>query len=188
MTAESQLRSLQKRISVLDRLSVSGRQRKSLFSPAEVVNEVLEGRAEQFDRHKIKYTIDGEEADFTVKMVKGMFYQIIENLVENSVYWLKTECALNPGFKPQIKVSLDSKSSTLFFSDNGPGIDPVNADRVFVPFFSLKRKDRGKGLGLYIAQEYAKDQGATLKLSKKSGRPDGRLNTFVFDLSGAVKE
>jgi signal transduction histidine kinase len=187
-SAESQLRSLQKRISVLDRLSVSGRQRKSLFSPAEVVNEVLEGRAEQFDRHKIKYTIDGEEADFTVKMVKGMFYQIIENLVENSVYWLKTECALNPGFKPQIKVSLDSKSSTLFFSDNGPGIDPVNADRVFVPFFSLKRKDRGKGLGLYIAQEYAKDQGATLKLSKKSGRPDGRLNTFVFDLSGAVKE
>lgn len=187
-SAESQLRSLQKRISVLDRLSISGRQRKSVFRPLEVVNEVLEGRTEQFERHKITTIVDGEKAHFSVKMVKGMFYQILENMVENSVYWLKTECALNPGFKPQIHVSLDSTSSTLFFSDNGPGIDPVNADRVFVPFFSLKRKDRGKGLGLYIAQEYARDQGATLKLSKKSKRPDGRLNTFVFDLSGAVKE
>lgn len=187
-SAESQLRSLQKRISVLDRLSISGRQRKSVFAPLEVVNEVFEGRTEQFVRHRIKTAVEGEEADLNVKMVKGMFYQIIENLVENSVYWLKTELALNPGFKPRISVHLDDTSSSLFFSDNGPGIDPVNADRVFVPFFSLKRKERGKGLGLYIAQEYARDQGATLKLSAKTKRTDGRLSTFIIDLSGAVQE
>ncbi len=186
-SSEAQLRSLQKRVSVLDRQSVSGRQRKSLFAPLEVVGEVLAGRAEQFERHKIKTSLD-DESDFTVKMVKGMFYQIMENLVENSVYWLKTELAHNPGFKPQITVRLDRTSSSLLFSDNGPGIDPVNADRVFAPFFSLKRKDRGKGLGLYSAREYARDQGTELTLLTKSNRTDGRLNTFIFDLSGAVQE
>lgn len=191
-SAEAQLRSLQKRVSALDRLSITGRQRKSILDPIEVVNEVFAGRAEQFERHNIKISVvkepKGSGKSVSVKMVKGMFYQIIENLVENSVYWLKTERELNPGFKPQIQVRFDIASLSLYFSDNGPGIDPVNADRVFVPFFSLKRKDRGKGLGLYIAQEYARDQGTALTLSTKSGRDDGRLNTFIFNLSGAVKE
>jgi signal transduction histidine kinase len=191
-SAEAQLRSLQKRVSALDRLSIVGRQRKSVFDPIEVVYEVIAGRAEQFERHKIKSSVIkgpiGNTRQIFVRMVKGVFYQIIENLVENSVYWLKTERELNSGFKPQIYVRFDIASSSLYFSDNGPGIDPVNADRVFTPFFSLKRKDRGKGLGLYIAREYARDQGVTLTLSTNSKRDDGRLNTFILDLSGAVKE
>lgn len=191
-SAEAQLRSLQKRVSALDRLSITGRQRKSILDPIEVVNEVFAGRAEQFERHTIKPSVTkepkGSTKQVSVKMVKGIIYQIIENLVENSVYWLKTERELNPGFKPQIQVRFDIASSSLYFSDNGPGIDPVNAERVFAPFFSLKRKDRGKGLGLYIAQEYARDQGAALTLSTKSNRDDGRLNTFILNLSGAVKE
>lgn len=191
-SAEAQLRSLQKRVSALDRLSIAGRQRKSILDPIDVVNEVFAGRAEQFERHKVKPSVvkepKGSSKSVSVKMVKGIIYQIIENLVENSVYWLKTERELNPGFKPQIHVRFDVISSSLYFSDNGPGIDPVNAERVFAPFFSLKRKDRGKGLGLYIAQQYARDQGADLTLSTKSDRDDGRLNTFILNFSGAVKE
>jgi len=189
-SAEAQLRSLQKRVSALDRLSFTGRQRKNILDPIEVVNAIFAGRAEQFERHKIKPSVikepKGSTKQILVKMVKGILYQIIENLVENSVYWLKTERELNPGFKPQIQVRFDIASSSLYFSDNGPGIDPVNADRVFAPFFSLK--DRGKGLGLYIAKEYARDQGTALTLSLKSNRHDGRLNTFILNLAGVVKE
>ncbi len=188
-TAEVQLKSLQKRISVLDRLSVTGRQRTELFDPVEVVQESFDGRAERFERHGIAARVEWVPPDGRLKlrMVKGMFYQIIENLVENSVYWLKSERGLNPGFKPAITVKIDVAAQSLFYRDNGPGIDPVNADRVFAPFFSLKKKGQGKGLGLYISREYAKDQGLELTLSPKSTRPDGRLNTFILNLAGAVK-
>lgn len=188
-TAEVQLKSLQKRISVLDRLSISGRQRLETFDPAEVVREVFAGRAEQFERDGISAKIEVVPGRglLKIRMVKGMFYQILENLVENSVYWLKSERSLDPGFKPVITVKLDKVSQAIFFSDNGPGIDPVNAERVFDAFFSLKRKERGKGLGLYISREYAKDQQLELKLTSESNRTDGRLNTFVLNLARAVK-
>ena len=189
-TAEVQLKSLQKRISVLDRLSVSGRQRNEVFNPEEVVRDSFDGRAERFARHGITAKVDTAPpgGELKIRMIKGMFYQIIENLVENSVYWLKSELQHNPSFKPSITIKIDTTARTLFYSDNGPGIDPVNAERIFTPYFTLKKKGQGKGLGLYISQEYAKDQGLSLTLSPKSARADGRLNTFVLNLAGAVKE
>jgi len=39
-----------------------------------------------------------------------MFYQIIENLVENSVYWLRSEKELNKGFRPAINVRIAIRS------------------------------------------------------------------------------
>jgi len=190
-SAEAQLRSLQKRISVLDRLSTSGRQRSETFNPAETVQEVFDGRSEQFETVGITAKVETSPAkgSLQIKMVKGMFYQIIENLVENSVYWLRSEKELNKGFRPAINVRIDTASQSLFFTDNGPGIDPVNADQIFVAFFSLKKKGpgQGKGLGLYVSREYAKDQRLELTLSSKSTRSDGRLNTFILNLAGAVK-
>ncbi len=189
-SAESQLKSLQKRVSVLDRMSTAGRQRSQAFDPEDVVREVFEGRAEQFGRHGIRASLEKTppRSRLTIKMVKGMFYQIIENLIENSVYWIKSERNLNPGFHPLIAVRIDEKSRALFFSDNGPGIDPINMERVFLPFFSLKKKGQGKGLGLYISREYARDQGLDLTLSQESDRTDGRLNTFILNLAGVSKD
>lgn len=187
-SAEAQLKSLQKRVTVLDSLSTTGRQRPHKFEAVEIVHEVFEGRAEQFERHEIKASVQVSPHDgvLNLRMVKGMFHQIIENMVENSVYWLKSEKRLNSGFKPSISVRIDVASTALFFTDNGPGIDPMNAEQVFMPFFSLKK--RGKGLGLYVCQEYARDQGLEMSLSRKSDRTDGRLNTFVLNLAGVLKE
>ena len=42
-----------------------------------------------------------------VFMVKGMFVQILENLLANSMYWLKLESQLNSSFTPRIRVTLD---------------------------------------------------------------------------------
>ncbi len=177
-SAEAQLKSLQKRVTVLDSLSTTGRQRTHKLDVGETVREVFAGRAEQFERHGINASVvvNPQKSSLVVRMVKGMLYQIIENLIENSVYWLKTEKKLNAGFKSAITARLDVTSRALFFSDNGPGIDPVNADQVFLPFFSLKK--RGKGLGLFVSREYARDQGADLTLSRESDR-GGRPRLLV---------
>ena len=54
----------------------------------------------------------------------------------------------------------------------------------FIRFFSLKEKNKRRGLGLYIASECAEYNGAVLYLDRDSQNEDGRLNTFVLELEG----
>lgn len=70
--------------------------------------------------------------------VKGMYVQIIENLISNSIFWLCRRAAEEPRFQPVIRVSVDPTKGTVRFSDNGPGIDEALRDEVFKPFFSTK--------------------------------------------------
>lgn len=191
-SANAQLKTLQKRVKILDKWAISGRQRKSKVSVYEVAKTVFEGRAEQFAELGIDVSISDSVAVQSVRIsfVEGMLYQILENLTENSVYWLKERIKdlekTERSFKPRIDIKIDAESGLLFFSDNGPGVAPENAKRIFGHAFSLKRNSEGKGLGLYISQELAKDQGASLEISMSSTRPDKRLNKFVFDFSEIV--
>lgn len=191
-SATAQLKTLQKRVKILDKWSISGRQRKSKVSVYEVAKTVFEGREEQFAELGIDASISHSTAvqNLKINFVEGMLYQILENLTENSVYWLqeriKERGKSDQSFKPRIEIEINAGAGVLFFSDNGPGIAAENAKRIFGHAFSLKRNSEGKGLGLYISQELAKDQGASLELSMSSTRPDRRLNKFVFDFSEIV--
>lgn len=47
--------------------------------------------------------------------------------------------------------------------DNGAGIDPADAERLFTPFFSSK--PTGQGIGLTLAREVLDRHGATYRLA-----------------------
>ena len=120
-----------------------------------------------------------------VKFVRAMFIQVLENLLDNSVYWLSVGKRRKVADEPprEIRVVLDGKRNVIEISDTGPGIAPENRERVFRPFFTLKPAGHGKGLGLYIAREIAEYHGGTLKLTDKGLKSFGRLNTFELDFS-----
>jgi signal transduction histidine kinase len=58
-----------------------------------------------------------------------------------------------PGQRVQLHVQVERKGNAIRieFKDNGKGIEPAIADRVFLPHFSTKRS--GSGLGLAIARQ-----------------------------------
>lgn len=183
-TLETQLRTLQKRISVLDPLSTSGRQVKETFDLAQWVTDICATRRAQFKRHNINFdlTVIPKKPDRPVKvtMVKGMLVQILENLFDNSVYWLKQQSKLNRKFRPSLSVEIDTSDFTISVTDNGPGIDPVRRADIFQPFYSTK-PDEGKGLGLFISREVAKYHKADLELSDVRGEHEN-LHTFILHL------
>jgi signal transduction histidine kinase len=179
----TEMQTMNKRLRVLDPLSVSGRQHRETFDLASLVRDIFDGRSRQFERHRLRAEVEVKGGNsLKVTGVRGMYVQIIENLTSNSVFWLKKRFAEETGFVPKIKVLLDVRTRRLSYSDNGPGVSKALKDDIFRPFFSTKDRRRRQGLGLYIARECAQYNDARLYLSDQHTEHDTRLNTFILEL------
>jgi two-component system, LuxR family, sensor kinase FixL len=90
--------------------------------------------------------------------------QVIVNLLRNA----SEACA---GVKaPEITVSTSEARGSVLLSvgDNGPGIDPKIADRLFRAFETSKTN--GQGIGLAISRMIAQNHGGDLFLDTKAPR------------------
>lgn len=171
-----------KRIRTVDAMSPSGRNRKETYDVVAQTKTIVDSFKARMVRHGVEalVTVDGKppKHEFGVHMVRGLVAQALENLIVNSLYWVRQ--ALKEGEDtPTIHVDIDTRASAITVTDNGPGVDPRYAKAIFKPYFSTRKK--GKGLGLYIASELASYHGGKLYLDE-SPDADGRLRTFVLEL------
>lgn len=106
--------------------------------------------------------------------------QILVNLLQNALD------AVFDRDDPQIVVEADveagSERVVLRICDNGPGISPEIAQRLFTPFSTSR--DEGLGLGLVIAQDIAAEFGGSLRCLDAAGAGSGKGHA----LSGACFE
>jgi signal transduction histidine kinase len=156
------LKTLDRRIRVIDELSIPGRQRKALHDIGGLVKLMNEFYQSKLDRHHISLSVQFQpKASFTRRVEKGQILQILDNLLSNSVYWLSRR--LERDEAPTIKILVATDDGKIEFSDNGPGIPASVGEKVFDPFYSTKPED-GRGLGLYITRRLAKENDMTVQL------------------------
>ena len=188
---DAQLRTLQKRLKVLDPLSTNARQTKERFELASWVEDIFKGfssrnvgRGIEFD---LRVVPDGSRLE--INAVKGMFVQVLENLLNNSVYWVLAQHRerVRIGLPTaeheaigSIRVEIDTRHRRVVVTDDGPGIPEERRETVFQPFFTTKPQKQGKGLGLYIAREIAEYHGGTLTLGPADD--DGQIHSVIFEL------
>ncbi len=92
----------------------------------------------------------------------------ITNLVQNAI-----EHAGNRG---TIVVRVE-RDGVIEICDDGPGVPEAERERIFEPFYRLKPRDRGAGLGLNLVLQIARRHGARMTvLSSPSGGPCFRMN------------
>jgi signal transduction histidine kinase len=72
--------------------------------------------------------------------------------------------------------------AVIRISDDGPGIDRRNAERVFDPFFTTKPVGQGTGLGLSIAYGVIKEHGGSIRIECLPGNGA----TFIVELPVAA--
>lgn len=84
--------------------------------------------------------------------------QILVNLLQNATEAL----AARPDARITLRLAVEEEILRLTVSDNGPGIAPDIADRLFTPFATSRTE--GLGLGLVIAQDIAQEFGGSLRL------------------------
>nr|WP_286207663.1 HAMP domain-containing sensor histidine kinase [Hephaestia sp. MAHUQ-44] len=76
-----------------------------------------------------------------------------------------------------ISVSAAASRVLLRVDDDGPGVPPADAERLFTPFFTSRRAEGGTGLGLAIARSLLDAVGGTIALA-----PSDRGAAFVIGL------
>jgi signal transduction histidine kinase/CheY-like chemotaxis protein len=93
--------------------------------------------------------------------------QIILNILINAVQAIdhkKGEIEVNTGFQV--------KDGRIFINikDNGRGISPAIADKIFLPFVTDKHSEGGTGLGLSVTYSLVKAHGGEIRFDSRAGR------------------
>lgn len=152
------------------------------FPISKLVADVEAHFRERLDRRGLRLKIKPGGSDFQVKTNRGRLIQVVDNLVLNSEYWLIEERnrADSPGL---IEVEIDRPLLRIW--DSGPGVDSSVEENLFEPFITLKPKERGRGLGLFISRQILESMGCAISLLP-TPNSNGRRYIFQLDLSGIV--
>ena len=99
------------------------------------------------------YNAEGEEHH-----LKQVFINLLKNAIE----------AMEDGGTLRITAIRDAAKLKIHFKDDGPGIPPQLAERVFEPFYTTKAT--GTGLGLLISQKITQEHGGSLAIDNTEER------------------
>ena len=126
---------------------------------------LLEQAYQSFTEEARRRGIDYEcaiGADPVISTDGDRLLQIVSNLLDNAFAWTPDGGCIGLG------LAQENGTIAVTVSDSGPGIGPVERERIFRPFWS--RAGDGTGLGLPIARELAHALGGELALDSEIGR------------------
>ena len=143
------------------------------FAVKELIEEVRHLLKPQFNETGIIWKESYENDHITLRADRARIEQVMINLILNALEALENhshgEIEVNVGYDEMKRVVIEIK-------DNGPGIPPELAEKIFIPFFSTK--DRGSGIGLsYSRQIMSMHQGS---LSMVTDSEQGAIFSMVF--------
>jgi PAS domain S-box-containing protein len=98
-----------------------------------------------------------------ISVNRGEIQQVLLNLILNAEQAMHEA---NGRGRLRLRTALSEGRVTINVEDDGPGISPAIAGRIFEPFFSTKETGQGTGLGLSIAIGIAEAHGGSLTLLK----------------------
>ncbi|GAB2479357.1 sensor histidine kinase [Jatrophihabitans fulvus] len=115
---------------------------------------------------------------------RALIVSLFENLIGNAVKYRRDDVA------PVVRVRADhdaaARSWTFTVSDNGIGIDPQYAERIFVVFQRLHLRDQygGTGIGLSLCRRIVEFHGGAIWLDSGDGAVQSETTgaTFRFTL------
>ena len=97
-----------------------------------------------------------EVCPITLLADKGQLAQVLTNLVTNAYDAMGDRGLLH------VSASVEGRTAVIKVEDDGPGIEPSLAERIFEPFYTTKHQ--GTGLGLANVRRLVESHGGTVHL------------------------
>ena len=124
--------------------------KKEFFSLRQLLFEVKKA----FETDTFKVYI--ETSPVWIRADRKALKRVFENLVKNA-YEVLQKTGKKGGY-----IRIKTVGNEIHIVDNGPGIPPDKADKVFLPFVSTKGK--GRGLGLFNVKRIVEEHGWSISL------------------------
>ena len=102
----------------------------------------------------------GGEDDIRVAMDGDNLASVVRNLLDNALHHGKGE--------PRLIIEPEAVQVRLRVIDDGPGVSPANADRIFSAFFTTDREGGGTGLGLALVKTLVEVHGGQIRLADRA--------------------
>ncbi|SFF77141.1 PAS domain S-box-containing protein [Halopelagius inordinatus] len=175
--------------------AVDGAERMRDMIDALLTYSRVEMRGDDFDRidletlledvqKNLELKIEETEAEVTVESLprvhgdRGQLQQVFQNLLSNALEY-------SGDARPRVHVSATRRGSewALTVRDEGIGIDPKHADRIFEVFQRLHTRDEhpGTGIGLALCRRIVERHGGRIWADSESGEG----SAFRFTLPAA---
>ncbi|MEN9895164.1 MAG: hypothetical protein RIR97_1016 [Pseudomonadota bacterium] len=133
---------------------------KTRFDPSGLIINAIQN---------LESVIEEAKAEILVEKLPALYgdaeliRHLVQNLLSNAVKYRK------PGNRPKIRIyALETAGSVqLIVEDNGIGIDPKHATRIFGPFQRLHKDEKiyeGFGIGLALCRQIAESHDGSIEL------------------------
>lgn len=126
-----------------------------------------------FEARGARVTVAPAGETLPVRVAPEAFELVLTNLLDNAVKY-------SPGTEKPVLVGLSRRGdqAELVVEDEGVGVPPEEADKVFERFYrpgsEMTRRSQGVGLGLYLVRSNVELMGGRVECGP---RPDGRRGT-----------
>ncbi|MBN2293125.1 MAG: PAS domain S-box protein [Pirellulales bacterium] len=140
----------------------------------ELVHKALELAHGQIERRGVQVKILPELP--TIYCDRVRLLEVMQNLIDNAVKYMGDQS------EPRIEIGSrqDDGETVCFVRDNGIGIDPSYAEKVFGLFEQLDQKAEGSGIGLAVVKRIVEVHGGRIWVESDG---IGHGSTFCFTLA-----
>jgi light-regulated signal transduction histidine kinase (bacteriophytochrome) len=142
----------------------------------ELLEEVLSNLRVAVEESRAVVTHDSLPTTMADRRQLG---QLFQNLISNAIKFHGEE-------PPRVYVSAERRTGEWLFSvrDNGIGVDPQYADRIFVIFQRLHNREEypGTGIGLAICKKIVERHGGRIWVASQTG--EGTTFYFTLPMAG----
>jgi len=134
---------------------------RTIAAVNDIVKTTISLRSYEFGSANIRLLESYGESLPCVVVNPEEIQQVILNLILNAEQAMRTA---HRGGSLTVTTACEDGMVTIQIQDDGPGVPPALAGRVFEPFFSTKEVGEGTGLGLSIAMGIAEAHAGSLTL------------------------
>jgi CheY-like chemotaxis protein len=115
----------------------------------------------------------------TVRADRSQMSQVLMNLLLNArdavsgngEIWVSTaNVTVNAAMRNRLQIAAADRSVRISVEDNGCGIPPDVAQRMFEPFFSTKKQGQAYGLGLSVVYGIVRSHGGGIHVESEVGK------------------